>query len=252
MRLLFAIFVEAWSLTLKTLVVDVDKLVISCYCGLVIFCHCNLVISSYCRQVIFCYYRMVIPSYYGLVISSYCGVEIFYYYGLVISCYYWLVISSYFGLVISCCGGMVISCYCGLVISCYCWSFCYFLLVTLYLHSPLRSSLVMYMSVFYHFVDQDLPTIDIFNHLKSQKLNIALKIIIFTSTFHISTIQHYVIKFVSDLWQVGGFILHQENWLPRYNWNIVESGTKHHKSKINPFISAYKFHRQQDIHTICL
>jgi hypothetical protein len=37
---------------------------------------------------------------------------------------------------------MVISCYCGLVISCYCWSFCYFLLllVTLYLHSPLRSS----------------------------------------------------------------------------------------------------------------
>jgi len=34
------------------------------------------------------------------------------------------------------------------------------------------------------------------------------------------SIQHYVIKFVNDLRQVGGF-LHQ------YNWNIVESGVKH-------------------------
>ena len=31
-------------------------------------------------------------------------------------------------------------------------------------------------------------------------------------------------EFVSDLRQVGGF-LHE---LPRYNWNIVESGVKHH------------------------
>jgi hypothetical protein len=48
------------------------------------------------------------------------------------------------------------------------------------------------------------------------------------------SIQHYVIKFVSDLRQVGGF------WLIRfpppikltatiYSWNIVESGIKHHK-----------------------
>jgi len=40
------------------------------------------------------------------------------------------------------------------------------------------------------------------------------------------SIQHYVIKFVSDLRQVGGFL-----WLlqfpPRYSWNIVESGVKH-------------------------
>jgi hypothetical protein len=45
------------------------------------------------------------------------------------------------------------------------------------------------------------------------------------------SLQHYVIKFVSDLWQVfSGYcgFLHQENWLPRYNWNIVESGIKHH------------------------
>ena len=41
------------------------------------------------------------------------------------------------------------------------------------------------------------------------------------------SIQHYVIKFVSDLWQVAGF-LHQYDWPPRYSWNIVESGVKHH------------------------
>ena len=45
--------------------------------------------------------------------------------------------------------------------------------------------------------------------------------------------QHYVIKFVSDLRQVGGFswysgFLHQLNWPPRYNWNIVESDVKHY------------------------
>ena len=37
-------------------------------------------------------------------------------------------------------------------------------------------------------------------------------------------IQHYVINYVSDLRQVGGF-LHQQNWPSRYNWNIVETGT---------------------------
>jgi hypothetical protein len=39
-------------------------------------------------------------------------------------------------------------------------------------------------------------------------------------------IQHYVIKFVSHLRQVGGFLRFP---LPRYNWNIVESGVKHHE-----------------------
>jgi hypothetical protein len=29
----------------------------------------------------------------------------------------------------------------------------------------------------------------------------------------------------------SGF-LHQKNWLPQYNWNIVESGIKHHKQTI--------------------
>ena len=42
-------------------------------------------------------------------------------------------------------------------------------------------------------------------------------------------VQHYVIKFVSDLWQLGCFL--QVLWfppptklMPQYNWNIVESG----------------------------
>ena len=47
-------------------------------------------------------------------------------------------------------------------------------------------------------------------------------------------IQHYVIKFVSDLLQVGGFLPVLRfpppiNWPTRYNWNIVESGIKHNK-----------------------
>jgi hypothetical protein len=36
-------------------------------------------------------------------------------------------------------------------------------------------------------------------------------------------VQHYVIKFVNDLRQVGGF-LKVFRFLPPYNWNIVESG----------------------------
>jgi hypothetical protein len=53
------------------------------------------------------------------------------------------------------------------------------------------------------------------------------------------SIQHYVIKFVSDLRQVGGFL--RVLWFsppikltPQYNWNIVESDVKHHKP--NPLI----------------
>ena len=42
-------------------------------------------------------------------------------------------------------------------------------------------------------------------------------------------VQHYVIKFVSDLRQVGGFL--RILWFPpQYNWNIVESGIKHHQT----------------------
>jgi hypothetical protein len=43
----------------------------------------------------------------------------------------------------------------------------------------------------------------------------------------------YMTKFISDLQQVVVFswysgFLHQWNWPPRYNWNIVESGIKRH------------------------
>jgi hypothetical protein len=45
------------------------------------------------------------------------------------------------------------------------------------------------------------------------------------------SIQHYVIRLSvtsgrSDSGHSG--FLNQYNWLPRYNWNIVESGIKHH------------------------
>ena len=46
----------------------------------------------------------------------------------------------------------------------------------------------------------------------------------------VCSIQHYVIKFVSDLRQVSGFlrVLRIPPPIKRYNWNIVESGVKHH------------------------
>ena len=30
--------------------------------------------------------------------------------------------------------------------------------------------------------------------------------------------------------------LHQYNWPPLYNWNIIESGVKHHKSSNQPLV----------------
>ena len=48
------------------------------------------------------------------------------------------------------------------------------------------------------------------------------------------SIQHYVIKFVSDFQQVGDFHLvllsPPIELTTQYNWNIVESGAKHHRS----------------------
>jgi hypothetical protein len=48
-------------------------------------------------------------------------------------------------------------------------------------------------------------------------------------------IHHYVIKFLIDLRQVGGFLrVHQFlppiKLTPQYSWNIVESGIRHHKT----------------------
>ena len=38
----------------------------------------------------------------------------------------------------------------------------------------------------------------------------------------------------------SGF-LHQQHWPPRYNWNIVESGVKHHKTKQNQLLLPCKY-----------
>jgi len=48
------------------------------------------------------------------------------------------------------------------------------------------------------------------------------------------SIQHYVIKFVSDLRQVGGF-LRVLRFLPQYNWNIVKSGVTYGE---DPYLSG--------------
>ena len=65
------------------------------------------------------------------------------------------------------------------------------------------------------------------------------------------SIQHYVIKFVSDLRQFGGVLLVLrfpaiiKKWPPRYNWNIFESGIKHHKPNqtIPSSLRKYFVHR---------
>jgi hypothetical protein len=44
--------------------------------------------------------------------------------------------------------------------------------------------------------------------------------------------------------RVSGF-LHQWNWLPRFNWNIVESGIKHHNS-------YSRFHYQNHVNSIIM
>jgi hypothetical protein len=52
------------------------------------------------------------------------------------------------------------------------------------------------------------------------------------------SIQHHVIKFLSDLRQVGGF-LQVLPFPPRYNWNIVESGVKHNKHYLS-FVNLFQ------------
>ena len=68
----------------------------------------------------------------------------------------------------------------------------------------------------------------------------------FTTTYVITAYHHWCCEFgprswrgVIDTtlcdkvcqWLATGF-LHQLKWPPRYNWNIVESGVKHHKPSI--------------------
>ena len=67
--------------------------------------------------------------------------------------------------------------------------------------------------------------------------NIYVKCIYTSIDLHvaISSIQNYVMKFVSDLRQVGGFsryfgFRNQYNLWPLYNWNIVEINFKTHSA----------------------
>jgi hypothetical protein len=63
------------------------------------------------------------------------------------------------------------------------------------------------------------------------------------------SIQLYVIKFVSDLWQVGGF-LHYQKWSPRYNWNSVETGVKHHTSPPHYYLKLTSKYIRYNIHML--
>jgi hypothetical protein len=46
--------------------------------------------------------------------------------------------------------------------------------------------------------------------------------------------------------------LHQYNWLPRYNWNIVESGVKHHKSSPLVAILLYLMEMYLSYFPLCM
>jgi hypothetical protein len=59
-----------------------------------------------------------------------------------------------------------------------------------------------------------------------------------------SSIQHYVIKFLVTCDRSMAFsehsgFLHQYNWPPRYNWNIVECCVKHHNHNLELWSRYY-------------
>ena len=74
--------------------------------------------------------------------------------------------------------------------------------------------------------------------LPMQSVSITTKVVS-SNPVHgeVYSIQHYVLKFVSNLWQVGVFLLVLR--LPRYNWNIVESGIKHHKPNHDKLLTLW-------------
>ena len=72
----------------------------------------------------------------------------------------------------------------------------------------------------------------------------------------VHSIHHYVIKIVSDLWQVGSFL-----WVfrfpppmkltERHNWNIVESGVKHHKPNQTIYLELIMIENPHLIQSTC-
>ena len=68
--------------------------------------------------------------------------------------------------------------------------------------------------------------------LPVQSVPITINVVSSNSHDGVYSIQHYVIKFVSDLRQVAGFLPVLRFPPPikltaQYHWNIVESGVKH-------------------------
>ena len=52
-------------------------------------------------------------------------------------------------------------------------------------------------------------------------------------------------------WAFSSFF-YQENWLPRYNWNIFESGVKHHNANLTIKDKKQLYQQEYDLHTIRL
>jgi hypothetical protein len=80
--------------------------------------------------------------------------------------------------------------------------------------------------------------INMYNNImvKLYSFTLHVRVIFIFLTLHcwyhlIIVLQHYMIKFVIDLRKVGGFLRILPFPPPRYNWNIVESGVKHHNPK---------------------
>ena len=80
----------------------------------------------------------------------------------------------------------------------------------------------------------------IYSYLIMQSVPIIITTIIVSLNPKVYLIQHYVMKFVSDLQKVDGFIRVLQYPLPPwYNWNIVESDVKHQTP--NPSLETF-FH----------
>ena len=82
--------------------------------------------------------------------------------------------------------------------------------------------------------------------LPVQSVPITIKAVSSSSAYgEVYSIQHYVIKFINDLWQVESFLWVLRfpppiNWPPQYNWNIVESDVKYHIPLIHNVTSNSK------------
>jgi hypothetical protein len=109
------------------------------------------------------------------------------------------------------------------------------------------------ISPFNWFFFHTFQILSLFNFLFLHTFHIfSLFNLLFFRIFQIRSgqgVQLYVIKFVSDLQQACAFLLvfwfpYQQNWPPRYNWNIAERGGKLQQTNKETFIDhAIEKHR---------